>query len=95
MVKDPPPQNVFHMEGVPHAKVFKSGKSISPSGGLQKKKNEFKRTEGSDNITQEDEVHDQEDKESEPEDEREHELEDEKDKNIMRIMKNMKILMIS
>ena len=79
MIKDPSSQNLFHTEQLPHAKVFKSGKSNFSSGGLKKRKNQFKRTEDSDNITQDDEFHDEEDKESEPEDEQEHDLEDEED----------------
>ena len=81
MENDPPPQNVFQTEGLPHLEVSKSVKSSFSSGGLQKKKNAFKRIEEPNNITQEDNIHDQEDNKSEPEDEQENELEDEEDEN--------------
>ena len=79
MIKDPSSQKLFHTEGLHHAKVFQNRKSNFSSGGLQKRKNEFEPTEYSDNITQDDEFHDEEDKELEPEDEQEHEPKDEED----------------
>ena len=74
---DTPPEHVFQMDGLRHADAFKSVKSNSSSGGLRKKKNVFKRREEPNNITQEDDIHDEEENESEPEDEQENELEDE------------------
>ena len=74
---DTPPEHVFQMDGLRHAEAFKSVNSNSSSGGLRTKRNAFKRREEPNNITQEDDIHDEEDNESEPEDEQENELEDE------------------